>query len=188
MGRRPLRPGTSRLRPAGHGPIAGSRARRRGRAQRHVPTQAAQCRGEPERGQAAWRAASRAVPAQEPVDGLDVISPPVQLPPESDVLDQRPRQMTGVQLGCDLAEPPDPGEGARVNRHGSAVLRPDVLRDQVRQPAAGQLRPPSTRRGSRQVIALAEQRALFVRTGHHSAHTGEFRDAAGAVAALFPQR
>ena len=40
---------------------------------------------------------------------------------------------------------------------------------------------------ARQVIALAEQRALFVRTGHHSAHTGEFRDAAGAVAALFPQ-
>lgn len=28
------------------------------------------------------------------IDGLDVISPPVQLPPESDVLDQRPRQMT----------------------------------------------------------------------------------------------
>ena len=40
---------------------------------------------------------------------------------------------------------------------------------------------------ARQVIALAEQRALFVRTGHHCAHTGEFRDAAGAVAALFPQ-
>jgi conjugative relaxase-like TrwC/TraI family protein len=40
---------------------------------------------------------------------------------------------------------------------------------------------------ARQVIALAEQRALYVRTGHHSAHSGEFRDAAGAVAALFPQ-
>ena len=38
-----------------------------------------------------------------------------------------------------------------------------------------------------QVIALAEERALFVRTGHHSAHTGEFRDGAGAVAALFAQ-
>jgi hypothetical protein len=37
------------------------------------------------------------------------------------------------------------------------------------------------------VIGLAEERALFVRTGHHSAHTGEFRDGAGAVAALFPQ-
>jgi conjugative relaxase-like TrwC/TraI family protein len=40
---------------------------------------------------------------------------------------------------------------------------------------------------ARQVVALAEQRALFVRTGHHSAHTGEWRDAAGAVAALFVQ-
>lgn len=40
---------------------------------------------------------------------------------------------------------------------------------------------------ARQVVALAEERALFVRTGHHSAHTGEFRDGDGAVAALFPQ-
>jgi hypothetical protein len=38
-----------------------------------------------------------------------------------------------------------------------------------------------------QVIGLAEEHALFVRTGHHSAHTGEFRDGAGAMAALFPQ-
>jgi hypothetical protein len=38
-----------------------------------------------------------------------------------------------------------------------------------------------------QVIGLAEERALFVRTGHRSAHTGEFRDGAGAMAALFPQ-
>jgi hypothetical protein len=41
--------------------------------------------------------------------------------------------------------------------------------------------------GEAAVIGLAEERALFVRTGHHSAHTGEFRDGAGAVAALFPQ-
>ena len=32
---------------------------------------------------------------------------------------------------------------------------------------------------ARQVVALAERRALFVRTGHHSAHSGECRDAAG---------
>jgi conjugative relaxase-like TrwC/TraI family protein len=38
-----------------------------------------------------------------------------------------------------------------------------------------------------QVVALAEERDLFVRTDHHGAHTGEFRDGAGAVAALFPQ-
>jgi hypothetical protein len=40
---------------------------------------------------------------------------------------------------------------------------------------------------ARQLVALAERRALFVRTGHHSARSGEWRDAAGAVAALFPQ-
>ena len=34
--------------------------------------------------------------------------------------------------------------------------------------------------GEAAVIGLAEERALFVRTGHHSAHTGEFRDGAGA--------
>jgi AAA domain/TrwC relaxase len=40
---------------------------------------------------------------------------------------------------------------------------------------------------ARQLVSLAERRALFVRTGHHSAHSGEWRDADGAVAALFPQ-
>jgi hypothetical protein len=39
---------------------------------------------------------------------------------------------------------------------------------------------------TREVIALAEERALFVPTGHHSAHTGEFRDGAGPAAALLP--
>jgi conjugative relaxase-like TrwC/TraI family protein len=45
----------------------------------------------------------------------------------------------------------------------------------------------AARETAAQVVALAEERALFVRTGHHSAHTGEFRDGAGAVAALFVQ-
>ncbi len=40
---------------------------------------------------------------------------------------------------------------------------------------------------ARQLVGLAERRALFVRTGHHGAHSGEWRDADGAVAALFPQ-
>jgi hypothetical protein len=40
---------------------------------------------------------------------------------------------------------------------------------------------------ARQLVALAERRALFVRTGHHGKHSGEWRDAEGAVAALFPQ-
>ena len=40
---------------------------------------------------------------------------------------------------------------------------------------------------ARQLAALAERRALFVRTGHHGKHSGEWRDADGAVAALFPQ-
>ena len=37
------------------------------------------------------------------------------------------------------------------------------------------------------LVGLAERRALFVRTGHHGKHSGEWRDADGAVAALFPQ-
>jgi conjugative relaxase-like TrwC/TraI family protein len=40
---------------------------------------------------------------------------------------------------------------------------------------------------ARQLVALAERRALFVRTGHHGKHSGEWRDADGTVAALFPQ-
>ena len=40
---------------------------------------------------------------------------------------------------------------------------------------------------ARQLVGLAERRALFVRTGHHGQHSGEWRDADGAVAALFPQ-
>jgi hypothetical protein len=40
---------------------------------------------------------------------------------------------------------------------------------------------------AREIVRLAERRALFVRTGHHGKHSGEFRDADGAVAALFPQ-
>jgi hypothetical protein len=40
---------------------------------------------------------------------------------------------------------------------------------------------------ARRLVGLAERRALFVRTGHHGQHSGEWRDADGAVAALFPQ-
>ncbi len=40
---------------------------------------------------------------------------------------------------------------------------------------------------ARQLVGLAERRALFVRTGHHGRHSGEWRDGDGAVAALFPQ-
>ena len=40
---------------------------------------------------------------------------------------------------------------------------------------------------ARQLVGLAERLALFVRTGHHGKHSGEWRDADGAVAALFPQ-
>ena len=38
---------------------------------------------------------------------------------------------------------------------------------------------------ARAAIAYAEERAAFVRTEHHSATTGEWRDALGLVAALF---
>ena len=40
---------------------------------------------------------------------------------------------------------------------------------------------------ARQLVGLAERRALFVRTGHHGKHSGEWRDADGAVAVTFPQ-
>src|SRR6185437_724354 len=38
---------------------------------------------------------------------------------------------------------------------------------------------------ARAAIAYAEERAAFVRTGHHSVTTGEWRDALGLIAALF---
>jgi hypothetical protein len=40
---------------------------------------------------------------------------------------------------------------------------------------------------ARHIVARVEQKALFVRTGHHSSHSGEWRDGAGAAAALFAQ-
>ena len=39
---------------------------------------------------------------------------------------------------------------------------------------------------ARQLVGLAERRALFVRTGHHGKHSGEWRDADGAVAVAVP--
>ena len=41
--------------------------------------------------------------------------------------------------------------------------------------------------GADEMLGLAERRAAIVRTGHHSASSGEFRDAAGFVAVKFPQ-
>lgn len=41
--------------------------------------------------------------------------------------------------------------------------------------------------GAEAMLAHAEQRAAIVRTGHHSANSGEYRDAAGFVAAKFLQ-
>jgi len=41
--------------------------------------------------------------------------------------------------------------------------------------------------GAKRMLSLAEQRAAYVRTGHHSASSGEYRDAAGLVAAMFLQ-
>ena len=45
----------------------------------------------------------------------------------------------------------------------------------------------AARAGARQVVRSAERSAAFVRTGHHGQGTGEWRDAAGLVAALFLQ-
>ena len=41
--------------------------------------------------------------------------------------------------------------------------------------------------GADEMLGLAERRAAIVRTGHHSATSGEFRDAAGFVTVKFPQ-
>jgi hypothetical protein len=41
--------------------------------------------------------------------------------------------------------------------------------------------------GADTMIAHVERRGAIIRTGHHSAHSGEFRDAAGFVAAKFLQ-
>src|SRR5271170_5550352 len=41
--------------------------------------------------------------------------------------------------------------------------------------------------GADEMLGRAERRAAIVRTGHHSASSGEFRDAAGFVAVKFPQ-
>ncbi len=43
------------------------------------------------------------------------------------------------------------------------------------------------KRANDRMIALAEQRLAYVRTGHHSATSGQWRDAAGFIVASFPQ-
>jgi conjugative relaxase-like TrwC/TraI family protein len=45
----------------------------------------------------------------------------------------------------------------------------------------------AVKRANDRMIGLAEQRLAYVRTGHHSATTGEFRDAHGFIVASFPQ-
>jgi conjugative relaxase-like TrwC/TraI family protein len=50
--------------------------------------------------------------------------------------------------------------------------------DQVRQ---------AVRRANDRMIAVAERELAYVRTGHHTATSGEFRDASGFIVASFPQ-
>jgi conjugative relaxase-like TrwC/TraI family protein len=45
----------------------------------------------------------------------------------------------------------------------------------------------AVRRANDRMIALAGQQAAYLRTGHHSATTGEYRDAAGFAVGSFPQ-
>jgi conjugative relaxase-like TrwC/TraI family protein len=45
----------------------------------------------------------------------------------------------------------------------------------------------AVRRANDRMIKLAEQRHAYTRTGHHSATTGEYRDAQGFIVASFPQ-
>jgi conjugative relaxase-like TrwC/TraI family protein len=51
---------------------------------------------------------------------------------------------------------------------------------------AGQIRG-AVRRANDRMIALAERRAAYVRTGHHSATSGQWRDASGFIVASFQQ-
>jgi len=51
---------------------------------------------------------------------------------------------------------------------------------------AGQIRGAMKRANDR-MIALAERRLAYIRTGHHSATSGQWRDAAGFIVASFPQ-
>ena len=45
----------------------------------------------------------------------------------------------------------------------------------------------AVKRANDRMIAVAEQRAAYVRTGHHSATSGQWRDAAGFIVASFQQ-
>ena len=45
----------------------------------------------------------------------------------------------------------------------------------------------AVKRANDRMIAVAEQRAAYVRTGHHSATSGEWRDAEGFIVGSFPQ-
>ena len=45
----------------------------------------------------------------------------------------------------------------------------------------------AVKRANDRMMAVAEQRAAYIRTGHHSATSGQWRDASGFIAASFPQ-
>jgi conjugative relaxase-like TrwC/TraI family protein len=45
----------------------------------------------------------------------------------------------------------------------------------------------AVKRANDRMMAVAEQRAAYVRTGHHSATSGQWRDASGFIVASFPQ-
>ena len=45
----------------------------------------------------------------------------------------------------------------------------------------------AVKRANDRMIAVAEQRAAYIRTGHHSATSGEYRDAEGFIVGSFPQ-
>ena len=45
----------------------------------------------------------------------------------------------------------------------------------------------AVRRANDRMIAVLERGEAYIRTGHHSAHSGEYRDAGGFIVASFPQ-
>jgi conjugative relaxase-like TrwC/TraI family protein len=67
---------------------------------------------------------------------------------------------------------------ARAKGREAAAERLDAQAEQIRA---------AVRRANDRMIAAAERRAAYVRTGHHSATSGQWRDASGFIVGSFPQ-
>ena len=78
---------------------------------------------------------------------------------------------------------------AHAGRRASAKRARDEgrTRDAEQHEAAAERIEAAVMRGADEMLRVAEQRGAIVRTGHHSATSGEFRDAVGFTAVKFMQ-